>query len=253
MDDLEPYSPLPPDESLAAETAPPRFKPRTGTYLVLGFLIIAYPLISLVLYFMQDEDLDISKFDPVLFIYLPTIIILWMIFLTILLALWREKATLTDIGLGRPRLSDLGKALIFLVLSNPLLLGLQWLLAATGVEFSKETDLIVAQGIHKIWWWMALCVTAAICEEVTFRGYLMTRLRHMIGKGWAAPLLLSAFAFATGHLYQGWGGFVLIFIYGLMFGSLYIFTGSLWPGMLAHFIQDFSAIFIYEFTKRPGS
>ena len=244
--------PLLPGDTPLMETASPRFRPRTGTYLVLGFLIIIYPLVSLVLYFLQDKELDINKFDPVLFIYLPTIIILWMIFLTIMLALWREKASFSDIGLARPKPADLFKAIVFLILSNPILIGLQWLLTILGAEFSKETDLIVAQGLHKIWWWLGLCVTAAICEEITFRGYLMTRLKHMIGKGWALPVLLSAFSFATGHLYQGWGGFLLIFVYGLMFGGLYIFTGSLWPGILAHFIQDFSAIFLYEFAKKLG-
>lgn len=247
MDEIEP---LPPP--LSSEPITPRFQPRTGTYIVLGFLIVMYPMVSLMLYLMQDNDLDIDKFDPVLFIYLPTIIILWMIFLAITLALRREKEPFSAIGFGRPKPTDLAKAIVFLIVSNLVLFGLQWFLTMLGAEFSKETDLIVAQGVHNIWWWLALCVTAAICEEVTFRGYLMTRLKHIIGKDWKWPVLISAFSFGMGHLYQGWGGLVLIFVYGLLFCGLYLYTGSLWPGILAHFIQDFSAIFLFEITKKLG-
>ena len=77
-----------------------------------------------------------------------------------------------------------------------------------------------------------------------FRGYLMTRLR-LLGKfgGWTIPTIVSAVAFGACHAYQGIPGFIVITCYGVLFALLYIRTGSIWPGILAHFLQDTGALF----------
>ena len=72
----------------------------------------------------------------------------------------------------------------------------------------------------------------------------MTRLR-LLGKtnGWLIPTILSSVVFGACHAYQGLPGFILISVYGLLFALLYIRTGSLWPCVIAHFFQDFGALF----------
>ncbi|HWR82135.1 MAG TPA: CPBP family intramembrane glutamic endopeptidase, partial [Candidatus Deferrimicrobium sp.] len=86
---------------------------------------------------------------------------------------------------------------------------------------------------------------AGVCEETAFRGYLMTRLR-LLGRfrSWAIPTVISAVAFGICHAYQGLPGFIVITAYGVMLSILYIRTGSLWPPIIAHFFQDFAALFV---------
>jgi hypothetical protein len=85
--------------------------------------------------------------------------------------------------------------------------------------------------------WIALSVTAGICEEAIFRGYLqpqfMALTRNVLG-----GILLSAAVFGAAHAYQGYKMVILIAFYGAMFGGLAYWRGSVRPGMIAHGWQD---------------
>lgn len=76
-----------------------------------------------------------------------------------------------------------------------------------------------------------LAVTAGICEEIVYRGYLIWYLAAYAG-AWPAALLAGA-AFGLFHLYQGAGGVVKTGLTGTVMGILYVGTGSLlWPAIL---------------------
>jgi membrane protease YdiL (CAAX protease family) len=222
------------------------FTPRLGTYILLFFLVLVWTTIGFLFMAIDTTGVDLWQLDPVLFVYLPTIIIEWMIFLAVLLAVYHEKGRLSSLGLTRPKASHVIIAVAFLIASNLLLAGLQFLLERVGLPISKDVDKLVEQAGQSLWWWLALSVTAGICEEVCFRGYLITRLRAVIRGGWIWPVLIATLSFSAGHTYQGWGGLIAIFAYGLMFCALFLRTGSLWPGIIAHIIQDFAAVFIYR-------
>ncbi len=231
----------PPD----AEFRPPPLVPRLGTYILLFFLLVIWPATGL-LFLFTDRDLNLDLFDPVLFIYVPTIIIEWLLFAAVIMAVRYEKSPFRSVGFNRPKWSYLPLAAGFLIASNTILMGLQFLLERMGLPVDKAVDQIVARAGESVWWWMAVSVTAAVCEETCFRGYILSRVKHMTGKGWSLPVMLATISFAAGHTYQGWGGCILIFVYGLMFCWLYVKTGSLWPGIAVHFVQDFAAIFLYR-------
>jgi len=90
--------------------------------------------------------------------------------------------------------------------------------------------------------WVALAVTAGICEEAIFRGYLQHQF-IAVTRSAAAGIVLSSAAFGLAHAYQGSQMIVLLGVYGLMFGILAHWRGSVRPGMIAHAWQDsFSGI-----------
>jgi len=225
------------------------FQPRLGTYILLFFLVIIWPTASLSLMLIDNTKIDWNLYDPVYFIYLPTIIIQWFIFLAVALGVYRESSSFRSIGFTGLRFNHLLYAIGFLIVSNIVLTALQYLLAGFGLTISQDVDVIVGKARESIWWWLAVSVTAAVCEETAFRGYIMTRVKAVFRtKGWIVPVLLSTVSFASGHSYQGGAGLILLFAYGLLFCGLYLYTRSLWPCVLAHFIQDFSAIFLYDFV-----
>ncbi len=222
------------------------FTPHLGTYILLFFLVVVWTTIGLLFMAIDTSGVDLTLLDPVLYVYLPTIILQWLIFLAVFLAVRHENGRLSSLGFTRPKVSHVTIAIGFLIVSNLFLAGLQFLLEQVGLPISKDVDKLVEQAGQAMWWWLALSVTAGVCEETCFRGYLITRLRAVIGKGWFLPVFLATLSFAAGHTYQGWGGLIVIFVYGLMFCALFLRTGSLWPGIFAHIIQDFAAIFIYR-------
>jgi len=240
-----------PDEQVVHPGIKPgtSFTPRLGTYILLFFLVVIWPGLSLLVLFVGGGDISMDMVDPVKFLYIPTIVIEWLIVLAVALGIYREKSSFASIGLVRPRLADLPTAIIFLVAANFVLMPVELLLSAVGMPVSQNVDLLVEKAGQSFWWWLALSATAGFCEEVAFRGYIVTRIQGIFPRGgWALAVGISSFAFAAGHGYQGPGGLILLFLLGAMFCGLFLYTKSLWPAILAHFIQDFSAVLYSHFV-----
>ena len=83
--------------------------------------------------------------------------------------------------------------------------------------------------------------SAAICEEIVFRGFLVTYLATLItGPGGSVVAVVgSAVIFALLHAYQGWGATIKIFVLTILFGWIFILTHSLLPVIVLHFLVDF--------------
>ncbi len=99
--------------------------------------------------------------------------------------------------------------------------------------------------------WLALAwITAAIGEELLFRGYLMTQLLAALGGGrWAigAAVVIQAALFGVAHAYLGLRGVVTAGCVGLIYGIVYLCNGrNLAPLILAHGLTDsLSLVAIY--------
>ena len=88
--------------------------------------------------------------------------------------------------------------------------------------------------------WVTLSVSAGICEEFVFRGYLQRQLAALT-KSPVAGLLLSALVFGVAHGYQGVSSVVVITVFGVLFGILAHLSRSLVPGIIAHAWQDLAS------------
>lgn len=85
--------------------------------------------------------------------------------------------------------------------------------------------------------WCCLSITAGICEEIIFRGYLQRQFAAIV-RSMPAGILLSAVVFGAAHGYEGGPRMLLIGVYGLLFGLLAWWRKSLRPGMIAHAWHD---------------
>jgi membrane protease YdiL (CAAX protease family) len=85
--------------------------------------------------------------------------------------------------------------------------------------------------------WCLLSVTAGICEEIIFRGYLQRQF-GIIARSTLAGVIASAIVFGAAHGYEGRQRMLLIGIFGLLFGLLAWWRKSLRPGMIAHAWHD---------------
>jgi len=88
-------------------------------------------------------------------------------------------------------------------------------------------------------------LTAGVCEEVLFRGFL---IRFLHEGGFALPLVgalaLSSLAFGLGHLYQGPKGVLRTMIAGFAFGLLFLLSGSLILGIVLHVLVDLQVAYV---------
>lgn len=85
--------------------------------------------------------------------------------------------------------------------------------------------------------WIAVSITAGICEEAIYRGYFQRQFAAFTHSA-PAGILLSAAAFGAVHLYQGWQRASVIAISAILFGLLAHWQRTVRPGMFAHAWQD---------------
>ena len=87
---------------------------------------------------------------------------------------------------------------------------------------------------------------AAFGEELSYRGYLLTRAADVLGRTNAAyfvSILVVAVLFGFGHYYKGLAGVVDSTYSGLVLGGAYLLSGrNLWAPILAHGISDTFAV-----------
>lgn len=99
-------------------------------------------------------------------------------------------------------------------------------------------------------WWLLLSVSAGVCEELIYRGFLLEFLRGRLEGGpqlgLTAALLLSSIGFGTAHLYQGAAGIVKTTVVGLLLGMLAILSGSLLLPVICHVLLDAQVLWMYR-------
>lgn len=114
---------------------------------------------------------------------------------------------------------------------------------ATGNERARAS---VARQLAPVRWFLpassselahfrALSVTAGVCEEILFRGYLMA---FPLPFGALGAVLISSVLFGLAHAYQGVQGTVKSGVAGLLLAGIYVLTGSLLAPIVVHVLVD---------------
>jgi uncharacterized protein len=156
-------------------------------------------------------------------------------------------------GLTRPKSS--WKTVAFAILAAAILL--------------LGSELVVEPVAHRIWpepehvsnviqsgasgWRQALAgllivwTFASFGEELSYRGYLLTRAADVFGRSnlayWAAMMVVSLL-FGFGHYYKGPSGVLDSTYSGFVLGGVFLLSGrNLWTPILAHGIADTVAVF----------
>jgi membrane protease YdiL (CAAX protease family) len=87
-----------------------------------------------------------------------------------------------------------------------------------------------------------VAVTAGVCEEIIYRGTVISRLQAILPKGRTTKslvLLFSAAIFGAAHAYQAPAGILVTGLIGLLLGLIYLAFGRLlWPAILMHVTYD---------------
>ena len=105
-------------------------------------------------------------------------------------------------------------------------------------NFAPDFSALVPVTIHERFLWIGVAVSAGICEEIVFRGWLLSTLHGTLRMDGTALIVLAAALFGLAHSYQGAAGVVLTAFAGALFCGLYVVTGSLLVPVLLHILID---------------
>jgi len=134
---------------------------------------------------------------------------------------------------------DLSIALPFWVLWEAAAYGVHWLLAPRlpGAGSAKTVASLLPQSLLEILLWIATSITAGVCEEMAFRGFLQRQF-HALSGNIVVAVLGQGLVFGLFHSYQGWTNVIVISVLGVLYGVLAAWRRNLRANMMAHAWSD---------------
>jgi uncharacterized protein len=171
-------------------------------------------------------------------LYRRTILSEWLELGLVLGGVWLHGSSLLTV-LGerwrsaRQFFNDVGLGLLFLVAS----ITVTSVLGGHHQAGDRATQFLLPQSNSERALWIVLAVSAGICEEAIFRGYLQRQFMALT-RSVPGGIALSAVAFGAAHAYQGAGKAAVIALLGVMGGMLAQWRRSTRPGMIGHALQD---------------
>src|SRR6266850_2861962 len=180
-----------------------------------------------------------------LVLYASTIAFQWLAVAVVAWRAWAHGYTAQELGLA---IHDKTKILLASLVGAATIALLQWLnLRRMGRLPAKArgplqaiAERILPQSTIELLPFLALAITAVLCEDFLYRGFAMAVLARLGSPAWVA-VLLSSILFGLAHLYQGRGGFFTTLVIGTVFGTGRIAYDSLVPVIFWHSAVDLVA------------
>jgi membrane protease YdiL (CAAX protease family) len=186
--------------------------------------------------------------------YSTAVIVQWLVTLAVMVSWIARDGDWTTLGFA-PRV-DVWPLLLALALSAFLLL--QCIAIALHAEAReavraqvRDFAALLPHDRPELTGFLALSITAGICEEIVFRGYIPAYFGQWMSPWMAQAVTLAAFGVA--HAYLGRKAALRATAAGLVAAVLFLWSGSLLPGMIFHAAADVSAGIAAYLAFRPDS
>lgn len=209
--------------------------------LYLALIAIGLSIDSFVLWprFLRRSDAEPARAR--VWLWSGTIVFLWTLAIAGV-ALWMlERRSWTELGFVAPHgwriLGTIGLLLaVAIFYARPVAAIARARRSNKRVKFPKDVARRAPHSRRELAWWMAVSVSAGICEEFICRGYLIWVMRPALGIWFAAAA--SLIVFAAAHAYQGAKGVVAVGIVGGLLTLIVLVFGSLVPAIAVHILAD---------------
>jgi membrane protease YdiL (CAAX protease family) len=100
-------------------------------------------------------------------------------------------------------------------------------------------ELLVPQTVTEYRWFIALSITAGVCEELLYRGFLTWLLASYMPV--IVAIIIVSVTFGLGHAYLGRRGILNAGVVGLVMSIIVLTSGWLIPAMVIHALIDISS------------
>jgi membrane protease YdiL (CAAX protease family) len=175
-------------------------------------------------------------------LYTSTIAFQWAAATLVAWRAWAHGYTAAQLGLN---LHDRIRIIVASLVGAATIATLQWLNlrrmgkvpATARGALQAIAERILPQSAVELLPYLALAITAGLCEEFLYRGFAMAVLSRVGLPVWTV-VLLSSVLFGLAHLYQGRGGLVSTLVVGAVLGTGRIAYDSLVPVIFWHSAID---------------
>ena len=216
-------------------------------FALLAFITIVSPILSATVFFPRFKaDVSANKPGARSRAYRRGVISQWLVTAVVGVIWIVEGRTWGDLGFAAPEGARLWIGLaVSGILSGFLLYQPFALSRATSEQIAQLRTTLASLAFMlphtrgELRWFHVVSITAGICEELLFRGFLVWVLKPFLGIPGA--LIAGVVLFGLGHAYQGWGGVLKTGIAGLVFAALVFATGWLIPAIMLHAANDLQA------------
>lgn len=126
-------------------------------------------------------------------------------------------------------------------------------LAELRGEF-KQLEAVIPTDAREARLFNTLSITAGVCEEILYRGFLIAYLATWTPL-WLA-VTVSSVIFGVGHAYQGRSGVIKTGFVGAAMAGLFVLTGTLWAPIVVHAAIDINSGYLGRkalAASAPGS
>jgi membrane protease YdiL (CAAX protease family) len=208
--------------------------------LLIGVAVVAFGILAQRGQVDNAANGQLASHAIAIHVYLAAILLDWALFYYCWAGVHRRGGSLWSLSGGRwtswkSLAADLAVALPFWLLWTGAAYGVHWLL---GSSSAKTVDSLLPKSLAEVLVWIAACVTAGVCEEMVFRGYLQRQL-HSLGGNIAVAVAAQGVVFGLFHAYQGWKNVIVISVLGVLYGALAAWRGNLRVNIVAHAWSDF--------------
>lgn len=223
----------------------------TGGAILLSILLQNAIVLSLQLFGLYDRYFSDAYFSSAVDI-LVVVAGMFLPFVIFGGRMKRASGAHRSLMLGRPykrmlMLPAVVAGLGFCMLGNIINSYISLFFSNMNVEFTSP-EIPMAQGVGGvILTFFRIAITAAVVEEIAFRGYVMGNLRFF-GDGFAIAVSSVVFALLHGNMVQA--PFALMA--GFALGYLSVKTGTIWTAVIIHLLNNSVSTVIYYLSDSYG-
>jgi membrane protease YdiL (CAAX protease family) len=181
--------------------------------------------------------------------YLASIGMEWLLLALVLAGLHRKREFLLQAFRSRAHtlLESIGLGAVVYILGFMAIAITGAILYLTPL-FPKRNEAVVLamapRTVAEFVAWFGVSLTAGLCEELIFRGYLLQQLTAWTRRP-VTSIFLAALLFGSVHLYEGVGAILPLAALAVVYGFVVRhFKGDLRAVVVAHTLQDFLVAFL---------
>ena len=183
---------------------------------------------------------ELQRIDVMVFLRQQTVFLLVTVFApAMIMTFLLTRSPRETLQLKRPPLLSLPAAALLAIALMPMIVALSAGVNSIYEPSAGVESMMVAldaklDGADLVWVLLVIAAVPAICEELAYRGFILSGFRHT-GYKWRAIGLSSLF-FAITHPFVPQQ--INAFLLGLVLGYIAIQSGSIWPAMTYHLVHN---------------
>ena len=218
--------------------------------LMAAYTVLVEPFVRTNFYRMLKKQLKIDPTARLLF-YRTQVLWEWSWVVVLILIVLPIPEPLNWLGLVVPNQFGwiiLLAMLIGVVLSIFLLRRNPNAMAAMRRSLESSSILMPATPTERKWF-AVTAITAGICEELLYRGFLMSfipTIFPMFARQFVIISIISGIIYGLSRAYLGMKGILQTALTGFSFAIVYFLSGSLLPAMVVHIVAELRTLVLWQ-------